>query len=145
MRGKRSIARHFLDIKKPLRLRHQKGLLNQISEDIMTAILEKLKLDTGYDYEINEGYRKKTGFLFFEQGYDLIQAAFVSDEHGNIQKLGVIEALKDGEEPMQFEITDEIFNIMRDQIEPMLWGKEPYEERDSMSSLGFTNPDFLYG
>lgn len=92
----------------------------------MTAILEKLKLDLGYDYEINEGYRKKTGFFFFEQGYDLIQAAFVSDEHGNIQKLEVIEALKDGEEPM-------------------LWGEEPYEERDSMSSLGFTNSDFLYG
>ena len=111
----------------------------------MTAILEKLKLDLGYDYQINEGYRKKTGNFHFEQGWDLIEVAFVSDEHGNIQKLEVIEALKDGEEPMQFEITDEIFNIMRDQIEPMLWGEEPYEERDSMASLGFTNSDFLYG
>lgn len=111
----------------------------------MTAILEKLKLDLGYDYEINEGYRKKTGFFFFEQGYDLIQVGFKSDEHGNIQKLEVIEALKDGEDPMQFEITDEIFNIMRDQIEPMLWDEEPQDERDSMSSLGFTNSDFLYG
>ena len=111
----------------------------------MTATLEKLKLDTGYDYEINEGYRKKTGFFFFEQGYDLIQVGFKSDEHGNVKSLEVIEALKEGEEPMQFEITDEIFNIMRDQIEPMLWGEELYEERDSMSSLGFTNSDFLYG
>lgn len=111
----------------------------------MTAILEKLKLDLGYDYQINEGYRKKTGNFHFEQGWDLIEVAFVSDEHGNIQKLEVIEALKDGEEPMDFVITDEIFNIMRDQIEPMLWGEDPYEERDSMSSLGFTNSDFLYG
>lgn len=111
----------------------------------MTAILEKFKLDLGYDYQINEGYRKKTGFFFFEEGYDLIQVAFISDEHGNIQKLEVIEALKDGEEPMQYEITDDIFKTMRDQIEPMLWGEEPYEEHDSMSSLGFTNSDFLYG
>lgn len=111
----------------------------------MTAILEKLKLDLGYDYEINEGYRKKTGFFFFEQGHDLIQVGFKSDEHGNIQKLEVIEALKDGEEPMDFVITDGIYQVMRDQIEPMLWGEEPYEERDSMSSLGFTNSDFLYG
>ena len=71
--------------------------------------------------------------------------AFVSDEHGNIQNLEVIEALKEGEEPMDFIITDEVYQVMRDQIEPMLWGEEPYEERDSMRSLGFTNSDFLYG
>ena len=111
----------------------------------MTALLEKLKLDTGYDYEINEGYRKKTGFFFFEQGYDLIQVGFKSDEHGNIQKLEVIEALKDGEEPTQFGITSDIFIAMRDQIEPMLWDDEPEVERDTMASLGFTNSDFLYG
>lgn len=103
------------------------------------------KLLNSYDSEVTEGYRKKTGFFFFEQGHNLVQVEFISDEHGNVKSLAVIEALKDGEEPMQFEITEEIFRAMRDQIEPMLWDEEPYEERESMSSLGFTNSDFLYG
>lgn len=111
----------------------------------MTALLEKLKLETGYDYEINEGYRKKTGNFHFEQGWDLINVAFVSDEYGNVKSLDIIEALKDGEDPMQFEITREIFNVMRDQIEPHLWSEESPEEHDSMYSLGFINSDFLYG
>lgn len=110
----------------------------------MTALLEKLKLETGYDYEINEGYRKKTGNFHFEQGWDLINVAFVSDEYGNVKSLDIIEALKDGEEPMYFEITNEIFNIMRDQIEPILWDEDQYEQCESMCSLGFTNSDFLY-
>lgn len=111
----------------------------------MTALSEKLKLDLGYDYQINEGYLKKTGNFHFEQGWDLIKVAFVSDEQANVKGLEVIDALKDGEEPMYFEITNEIFNIMPDQIEPILWDEDQYEPCESMCSLGFTNSDFLYG
>lgn len=113
----------------------------------MTQAAEKnqIVLDINWDYEINEGYSKKTGFFFFERGHDAIKVGFISDEHGNIKSLEVIEAVDGDEEPIEFEITDSIFKVMRDQIEPMLWDEEEYQPYDTMRSLGFTNSDFLYG
>ena len=109
----------------------------------MTILNQQVNIDDkNFESEINEHSDYKNGFFYFDNSDLNVKISFVSDEHGNIESLGVTEATDAYGNPTYFSICGEDeYKAIADQIEPMLWGELEYIETDH----GTTNADFIYG
>lgn len=109
----------------------------------MNVLNQQVNIDTeSYEFEINEHGDYKNGFFYFDNSELTVKISFVSDEHGNIESLGVTEALDAYGEPTYFSIaSEEEYKAIADQIEPMLWGES--ECYGTNYDHGLRNSDFI--
>lgn len=109
----------------------------------MAHLIDQIKIDTtSYDYEVNEHSDYKDGFFYFENSELTVKIGFTSDEYGNVDSLGVSNAVDSYGEPTYFSICGEDeYRAIVDQIEPMLWGESQAVETEH----GMRNSDFQYG
>lgn len=107
----------------------------------MNTLNQQVKIDTqAYEFEINEHSDYKNGFFYFDNEDLSVKISFVSDEYGNIESLGVTEALDAYGEPTHFSICgQEEYRAIADQIEPQLWG----ESEACDTEHGLRNSDFI--
>lgn len=109
----------------------------------MNTLNQQVKIDTrAYDFEINDHGDYKNGFFYFDNEDLSVKISFVSDEYGNIESLGVTEAMDAYGEPTYFSICgQEEYRAIADQIEPHLWGES--DSYDTNYDHGLRNSDFI--
>lgn len=107
----------------------------------MNTLNQQVKIDTqAYESEVNEHGDYKNGFFYFDNEDMSVKISFVSDEYGNIESLGVTEAMDAYGEPTYFSICGpEEYRAIADQIEPHLWGESEAHETEH----GLRNSDFI--
>lgn len=109
----------------------------------MNILNQQVKIDAqSYEFEINEHSDYKNGYFYFDNADLSVKISFVSDEHGNIESLGVTEAMDAYGEPTYFSIASEAeYKAIAGQIEPMLWGES--DSYDTNYDHGLRNSDFI--